>query len=557
MRPTLFGEEQIDAFVRAGYWREQTLSDVWDDNARDHPHHPGFVDEDEAMTWAELNRFADAAAVVLAELVPETDRMVLLMQPNWWEAYALRIALQRAGLIAVIAPLSVSPEGFAEIVRLARPAAGIFPGDEEGRALAGRAWQLAGGEDGGFRVLSVRATSSDAPTDLRQLAAARDDLSGARDRALGAFDLDVVRTTSGSTGLPKLVHNPSAPRVYVGRQQVERMAMDTGSRWLSLLGPHSGLMVPAYYSAPLVAATSYLLPRFSGDLSLEQLLATGATHAGAVPTQLSRILSAPSLVDGSTSLDELRLRTVFCGGAVLPSVVRKEFEDVTGACVMNVYGLTEGSIGMEAAPDPMSDDGLVRALITYPGVEIDIRRGDDDADIGEIWVAGPSLHSGYVGDDPAGDVYSIDDAGKLWMRTGDLGYVDDGGRLHVTGRLKEVIIRGGLNIWPAEIEKAMLEIPAVREVACVPVPDEEMGERVCACVVLDPDHDTDLDLETLRRHLDQHGLPKSHWPEYLHVMEELPLVTGQKIDRSRLRVIAADRFATTSSRPTSTARPTR
>jgi acyl-CoA synthetase (AMP-forming)/AMP-acid ligase II len=272
--------------------------------------------------------------------------------------------------------------------------------------------------------------------------------------------------------------------------------------------------------------------------------AEAATHAMVVPTMLGRILDVIE-ADGA-GLPSLR-SLAYGGGPMPAAVVERALALLPGVNLVNAYGLTEtaSTIALLGPDDHRrafaSDDPAVRARLgsvgqPLPGVEISIRDADDQpvpaGERGEIWVRGEQVSGEYLGGS------TTDDEG--WFRTRDGGYLDDEGFLFVLGRLDDVIVRGGENLSPGEIEEVLIAHPAVESAAVVGIPDAQWGERVVAAVVLTPEASVTED--ELRQHV-LGTLRSARTPERIKFISELPFNENGKLLRRVLRDDLASAFA--------------
>ncbi|MFJ3583431.1 class I adenylate-forming enzyme family protein [Streptomyces sp. NPDC090127] len=230
------------------------------------------------------------------------------------------------------------------------------------------------------------------------------------------------------------------------------------------------------------------------------------------------------------------------GGAPLDAVTAADAAEAFGCPVVNLYGSADGvncHTGLEHRTPPTDGSGLVAGRPDPRVAEIRITDTDTheplpDGGVGEIVARGPMTPLCYVGAPELDARYRTADG---WVRTGDLGFLDPEGVLHVVGRLKDIVIRGGVNISPAEVERALASHPGIRDVVCVGVPDELMGERLAACVVPRADDPAapPLTLGSLGAHLTTYGLETGKHPERLLTVAELPLTPAGKPDRTALR----------------------
>jgi acyl-CoA synthetase (AMP-forming)/AMP-acid ligase II len=225
-------------------------------------------------------------------------------------------------------------------------------------------------------------------------------------------------------------------------------------------------------------------------------------------------------------LDLSSVQMVIIGGAPATPALVREVRARLGVPVSTRYSCTEAGIGCGTHPADPPEDAEETVGRPQPGVELAIR---DD----EVLLRSAAVMSGYW-NDPAGTAAALTDDG--FVRTGDLGYVDDRGRLHLVGRRKEMYVRGGYNVFPVEVEAVLAGAPGVRAVAVVPRPDDVMGEVGVAVVVADG---APPDLAMLR----EHGvaqLAAYKLPEDIRYVDELPLTAGDKVDRKALQKLVTD-----------------
>ncbi|WP_370941999.1 class I adenylate-forming enzyme family protein [Amycolatopsis sp. cg5] len=343
-----------------------------------------------------------------------------------------------------------------------------------------------------------------------------------------------ILVSSGSEAEPKLVaysHNALA----CGRGAFIRRLIPPGGelRALFLLplassfGSNGSTVTLARHGGTLV-----LQSKFDAEAALRLIGRARPTHLIGVPTMFRMLIGHPAFAITDTS----SLRVVAPGGAQLDAPTAHACRDAFGCAVVNVYGSADGVNCHTALDDPPSR--ITTAGRPNPAVA-EIRIVDADlipqppGTIGEIVARGPMSPLCYVGDDTLNTRYRTPDG---WVRTGDLGVFDAEGYLTVVGRLKDVVIRGGANISPAEVERAIAAHPAVRDVACTGLPDPLMGERLCAFAVA-----PGLTLAELGAFLDAHGLDRFKHPERLVLLDSLPLNPAGKVAKDVLREHALSR----------------
>jgi fatty-acyl-CoA synthase len=264
----------------------------------------------------------------------------------------------------------------------------------------------------------------------------------------------------------------------------------------------------------------------------------GATHVGAVPTSVGAVLDVPI-----GSADVGAMRAGFCGAASLPPAVGERFRAITGRGLHEVYGMTEAS-GLIAL-DPVAGPGHVGSVgWALPYTRVVIRKLEAGGqlgpacpagEIGVITIEGPHVSPGYR--NPEHDVGVFDDG---VLNSGDLGYLDEDGCVHIAGRAKDLIIRSGHNIDPLMIENAMATHPAVALAAAVGMPDAYAGELPVCYVALRPGFAVTED--ELQDHAHQTIGERPAWPKQIHIIDAIPLTSVGKIYKPQLRCDAAARL---------------
>jgi O-succinylbenzoic acid--CoA ligase len=320
--------------------------------------------------------------------------------------------------------------------------------------------------------------------------------SAAEPELLTSFAPDAVHTlirTSGTTGAPKPVELTYANHVASAIASADALGVEPGDRWLCPLPLHHVGGLNVLIRSVINHTAVVLHERFDADRVRATLEAGEVTLASLVPTMLARLRAcglqrAPGL------------RAIALGGGPIPSGLLA-WASETGIPVVPVYGMTE-TCSQIVAGSPG------RPLA---GVELEIAVG------GEILVRGPMVAPGAISEDG-------------WLHTGDLGRLDDEGRLHVLGRLKELIVTGGENVAPLEVEQALLAHPAVADAGVAGLPDPEWGEAVTAFVVLREPAGAEELRAWCRERLDPFKVPKA-----IHEVERLPRNTGGKLLRDRLK----------------------
>ncbi len=333
--------------------------------------------------------------------------------------------------------------------------------------------------------------------------------------------------TSGTTGRPK------GAMISHGNLQATVAALHQAWRWspddhllhaLPLFHIH-GLFV-AQHGALYAGARTTWVERFEPCGVLELLAEHRCTVFMGVPTFYHRFLSLPA--NNDPDLSAMRLFT--SGSAALPAADMEAFRDRFGHTILERYGMTEVGIVLSNPFDGQRVPGTVgfplpgvQARITDPVTGAPVGPGQ----VGEIRIQGPSVIAGYLGL-PEQTAQALGDG---WMHTGDLGEVDEDGRFRIVGRMKELVISGGLNVYPREVENVLREFAGVAEAAVVGLPDADLGERVVAAVV--PRDDARIDLDALAAFARQRLAPYK-CPKQLRLVAELPRNAMGKVQKHRL-----------------------
>ncbi len=334
--------------------------------------------------------------------------------------------------------------------------------------------------------------------------------------------------TSGTTGLPK-------GALYCERQLAFITQTDVGDTWdgggRSVSGTsfaHLGFMTK-FPGNLRRGGTTFIMERWHARPALELLARERMTTVAGVPTQLALMLRDPEF----DNFDLESVQYIIAGGGPVTPGLAEETRRRFGARLATRYSCTEAGIGLGTAFDDPDEDAIISVGRPHPSVEVSLRDPAGDpvtgSDIGEVCLRSPAVMSGYWRDpDQTRTAFTADG----FVRTGDLGWIDDRGRLRLVGRSKEMYVRGGYNVYPVEIEGLLSTHPGVAAVAVVPRPDDVMGEIGVAAVV-PRDRDRPPTLADLREFAAPH-IATYKLPEAVHVLDALPLTVGEKVDRRAL-----------------------
>jgi acyl-CoA synthetase (AMP-forming)/AMP-acid ligase II len=353
----------------------------------------------------------------------------------------------------------------------------------------------------------------------------------------------VLLYTSGTTGEPKaavLRHKNLASYIL---STVEFAGAGDDEAALVSVPPYHVAGVSAVLSSTYAGRRLVYMESFEPESWVAEVRREGVTHAMVVPTMLNRILEVVE-ADGEGLPS---LRSLSYGGGPMPvAVIERALQVLPGVSFVNAYGLTETSstialLGPEDHREAIaSEDPAVRARLgsvgrPLPSLTVSIRDPDGNevpaGERGEIWVLGEQVSGEYLGRSKADD---------QWFHTRDAGHLDADGFLYVHGRLDDVIVRGGENLSPGEIEDTLLEHPAVASAAVVGIPDTDWGEKVVAAITLEPG--AEIEEEALKDFV-RARLRSTKTPEHIQVRDELPFNETGKLLRRVLRDELAAEYA--------------
>jgi long-chain acyl-CoA synthetase len=338
-----------------------------------------------------------------------------------------------------------------------------------------------------------------------------------------ADDIAVILYTSGTTGQPKgaeLTHANLARNAEVVATDLLRLtADDVIFGGLPLF--HSFGQTCTLNAAVAAGACLTLLPRFDPTLALQILAGHRATVFAGVPTMYGALLRVPD----REAYDVSALRVCVSGGAAMPVEVMRAFEEAFGCIVLEGYGLSETSpVASFNHPDRQRKPGTIGTPIRGVEMRVVDEQGDEVApgEIGEIAIRGHNIMKGYW-QRPEATAEAIPDG---WFRTGDLGRVDADGYFTIVDRKKDLIIRGGYNVYPREVEEVIYEHPAVAEAAVIGLPDPDLGEEVGAAVALKPG--ANATANELREHV-KGQVAAYKYPRQVWIVDALPKTATGKI----------------------------
>jgi acyl-CoA synthetase (AMP-forming)/AMP-acid ligase II len=517
---TLSFQPEADRYYAEGHWRP---GDLWGDfaaRARAEPNKVALILDDRRITYDELRRAAVGLSARLAAAAVEPGDVVLLLGRHSIEAAVALLGCLHRGVVLAPLPPMFNVAQLEALAGQTRAKAIVGFGGEKEIGKCEEAAPLVG------RLITLR------PEAVDELIAA--DAADERSQR-GADDIAMVMHSSGTTSAPKgIVHSSNTLR-YATEGICRRWGLTGDDRCLvaTEFGFVGGLVF-GYFPVLLRGGTGVLMSRWEPEEALRLIEEHRLTYVLLMPTHAADTLVAAQ----ATTRDLSSMRVL--GAPGLTPERRLAMQEAFGTPPLGDYGLSE--VPGHAAHDPHEDEAKMLSTEgrPYDGTEIRIvdRNGAPlpTGQIGDVVVNGPSRFLFFLGND---ELTRNSLTGWGGYRTGDLGYLDDDGHLVYVGRSKDIIRRGGVTVVPSEIEPVLMRHPAVHEAAVVPLPDERLGERACAALILKGGQRAPT-LAELQEFLEREGVAKYMWPESIVVFDEFPRTPSLKVVKRDLvqRIVA-------------------
>jgi non-ribosomal peptide synthetase component E (peptide arylation enzyme) len=518
-------QERRDHYDSAGLWDSSTLAGKVAAHAAARPDAVAVIVGEEQHTFGELAHHAGSFASALEERGVKTGSVVSIQLPNCYEFAVAAVAVQSLG--AVINPLlpNYRRRELSHVFSVAEPVVIVTPAEYRGfdhrelvrDVVAGSGVDVhhvvVGGEPG------PHAESFDAWRTAAPLA-----LDGGDARAVSELIF-----TSGTEARPKAIMHTEQTTNFSVRVAASDLGVTTSDVvWMPSPLGHStgfnyGLRFALYHGLPLV-----LQDRWDGDTAVQLISTHGCSYTMAATTFLREVTE--SAVRLGVTLPGLRY--FGCGGAPVPPAL-VDAAQAEGMDVLRLYGSTEVLVGSWNRPGSTPEQKRHTDGTAMSHIEMEVRDEDGQTvaagEPGELYVRGPDTCVGFFADaERTAATFSRDG----WVRSGDMVTMDPDGYLTVVGRKKEIIIRGGLNITPREVEELLTNFAEVQSAAVIGLADARLGERMCACVVLRSG--ASLDLDTVVSRLREQGLASYKLPERLEIVDTLPMTASGKVQKHEL-----------------------
>jgi cyclohexanecarboxylate-CoA ligase len=513
------------AFAPDAWWNDQTLRDWIERAAAETPLRTAVVGLESALTYGELHARARIFAARLRDLGLGRGDVIAAQLPNSVEFVVTYLACSQIGAILQTVHMPYRGAEIEPLLRYSGAKAFVCVTATKDFRPAELALSLRARNP---KLRHIVAVGDHAPDGALAFPDRSADCQAAFERS-NAADTFLLLFTSGTVAAPKGV--PVAYRTLLAnaRLSAPELAIDGTARLLSA-APFTHLYgLFSINLALATGATTALLPQFTPAgfaAALDQLRPTG-TFVG--PAHLAACRNAGLLTPERLS----SLRFVLISGSVCaPELARFVQDLMPDGKVLQLWGMSELQAGSFTRPGDSLSVRTTTVGRASPGTELRVTEGDQllgPGLEGELQVRGCSVFDGYLGNDcVTADAFTADG----WFRTGDLARIDPNGNVQLTGRLKELINRGGIKFNPVDVEIIIDQHPSVAQCALVPMPDPILGERACCFAVLR--QGTRLSLEDLCTWLAQHAITKIKWPERLEFIDEMPMTPTRKVRKSEL-----------------------
>lgn len=533
--PGAFINEKLkQQYYEKGYWTTKTIYERFEENVEANPDKIAVIDRKGKITYKDLHNKAKRLSNWLLKMNVQQGDLVSCQLPNWIEFVIVYLASTRIGAVFNPIPTTMRQTEVKGILTLCEPKVLFIPEQFRNHNYIDMLEQIQQERE----LPTIVAVGNSEKIGKNQLdyysfekVLMASDFEQKFEPKVSSDDPVVVLFTSGTESEPKGIIHTHNTILFTERSIKNVLELSEEDRILMpspithATGFLRGVNLPL-----LLGATSILMDRFFADRALQLISEEKCTFAMGATPFLYDFVKEMRVNGKKYNLESFRF--FLCGGAPIPRPLAYEARDY-GLNVLPVYGTTESSphiVGRlkDSLEHTIQYDGKI-----IPGIEVKIvdeyRKQVPDGVVGEEASRGPNVFIGYFKRPELNAMY-FDNEG--WFYSGDL-CVLEGEYLRVVGRKKEIIIRGGLNISPAEVEEVLLTHPKVEKVAIVGVPHDRLGEQAYAVIV--PKKGEILTFDEMIEFLQQKGIAKYKYPEHLHLIDELPSTSSGKIQKFKLK----------------------
>jgi len=541
-----YNSEDAARYEKNRWWLGITLGDMLDKASDLYPRKEALIGSGRRYTYSELRRQADSMAYRLLQAGFKPGDRVLLQLPNLPEFVISYFALQKAGLIMVLLTVNHTAREIAYLADLTRPRGWILPDRYRQTEFIPLIRQIQEDNPGLDKIILAATQTPEGYLRLDDLLRPASNQEALK-TVLAKVHPDPnavcqILPSGGTTGLPKgapRTHNDYLCNVEYKSRAWHINVTDT-CLVATTVGHNLALLVcitgPLFHGATIVMLDSTYPQDFCQIVQDEKI-----TCAGLVPTLISRVVNFEHLADYDLS----SLRKIYVGAANSPPDLVRKVESRIGARYINAFGMVEGPCSQSRPDDPIE---IRTQTIGWPVcpydeiITVDLEGNPTPPSReGELVARGPGIFTGYF-NNPQANEGAFTPHG--YFRTGDLAIIDENGTLRITGRVKDIIIRGGENIGAQEVEELISSHPSVEYVTVIGMPDPDLGEQICAYIKLV--EGTSVFHDDIIHHMKQIGASKKFFPARIEFVEEIPLTAAGKADKKMLKKDIEEKLASPS-----------
>jgi 2,3-dihydroxybenzoate-AMP ligase/mycobactin salicyl-AMP ligase len=531
---TPFRAEDVERYKRLGWWGGLTFGDILDRAADRYPDKEAFVDGTTRLTFAQARDKVNRLAISLMNLGIGPTERVLVQLPNWNEFVYVYFALQKIGAIDVLLIDRYRPYEINYLIQLTGATTWVLPWKYRKTDYLPIIKEVLKESPQMKNVIFARGGDQRDYLSLEALIEngklTEKNMSALSQRRPDPMQVAHMGPTGGTTGLPKVVPRTHDDLICSSEHAAKAWEMDTGDTCL-LVGPigHDLTFTKGFLGSVLTYGKTVFLDSTELDDICRTIEKEKVTALVWVPTLARRLVG----FDGLGNYDLSTLKKMHCGGgASLPDLI-KDVREKLKCTFFNGYGGTEGMTTLTRSEDDLETiyTTVGKPTCPYDSYKVVDRDGKElpGGTPGELLIKGPGIFTGYYRN-PEENEKMFDKNG--YFRTGDVAKIDPRGNVMLVGRIKEMINRGGESISAVEVEKLIIDHPDVAFVAAVPMPDPEMGERVCAYI--QPKPGARLQFNDILSFLKDRKASVLHFPERIEFVDAMPFTKAEKIDKMAL-----------------------
>jgi 2,3-dihydroxybenzoate-AMP ligase len=537
-----FPPEFARRYRERGYWADKSLAEEFKVVFERYADRVALIDREQSVTYAELDRLSDNLALNLLDLGLNTLDRVVVQLPNVAEFVVLYFALQKIGCIPIAALPSHRYAEISQFVELSGATACVIPDQQRDFDYAQMVNRIRG-EIPALKHAIILGAARQGFSSLSELIAKPATLPASRlsEIRIDPADPAVFQLSGGTTGIPKLIPRTHNDYAYNSKAAASVCGINQNSVVLIVLpiAHNLPLACPGIQGCLFHGGKAVISSSTKPEDMCALIQRHRVTHLKVVPALLIRLLNDPAV----THYDLSSLNVIQSGGQCLQRETRLLANKlIRNAFVQENFGMSEGLLMFVRLDDP--DDVCLETVGRPISPDDEVRILDDDGndvpvgEVGELCCRGPYTLRGYFGvPEYNARVFTSDG----FYRSGDLMRQHASGNFVVEGRKKDLINRGGEKISAEEIENLILSHPSVKNVACIPVPDPDLGERMCACVLLRDG--ANLSFDELKKFLLGREIAKFKLPERLEVLPDFPLSTFGKVSKKKLVGMISQKMA--------------